>query len=786
MPDSDLLLQTRPVGGILRPGLPLFAAGVERYPIPGGGTYTVPVRAGDRIVLEDIEGLQPCLLAYFDRSGRSAIAALGIPADGTAQELAGMLHAGTPSAKRVLHTLDQVGCDIGRAECARVFADGSHPEECAHFTAEADGILVVGTTGGPMAPDAGLPPTEIALYLRRANPQNRPHRSPPPPLAEPVADFNLAPGSARAYEVRAGQFIQILDVQGRECSDFQAWEMRPLESGRVAEIDPTTTRSMTGTVYPGPGIYAKYFSGGQTPMIEIVQDTVGRHDAFNLACTARYYEDLGYPGHLNCSDNLSVEAQAYGVAARPGWPAINFFYNTYLDATNGILMDEPWSRPGDFVLLRALTDLVCFSTACPCDVDPANGWEPTDVQVRVYDAMEDFPRAMAYRKTPQSEPQMTQQTAFHNRLAEQTRNFTEYAGYWLAGDYRDHGAIAEHQACREKAIVMDLSPLRKFEVTGPDAEALLQLCVTRDISRLSVGQVVYTAMCYEHGGMIDDGTVYRLDNDNFRWVGGADASGEWLRKQAGEHGMSAWVKSSTDQLHNIALQGPLSRKILAEFLWTPPTRPAAEELGWFRFTVGRIHDYEGASVLVSRTGYTGELGYEIFCHPSDGETVFDAVWKAGAPHGLTPCGLDALDLLRVEAGLVFAGQEFDDQTDPFEAGIGFTVPLKNENNQFIGREVLVQRKANPQRRLVGLDITGGETPASGDSLRIGRAQVGQITSAVRSPALGRVIALARIDVRYAEPGTEIEIGTLDGEQKRIPATVVRFPHYDPEKTRIRS
>ena len=381
---------------------------------------------------------------------------------------------------------------------------------------------------------------------------------------------------------------------------------------------------------------------------------------------------------------------------------------------------------------------------------------------------------------------MTRETAFHPRLAERTRNFVEYGGYWLAGDFVESGAIAEYWACRERAGLTDLSPLRKYEVLGPDAETLLQRCVTRNVRRLAVGQVAYTAMCYEHGGMVDDGTVYRLGPDNFRWIGGSDSSGLWLREQARQMALDAWVRDSTDQLHNLALQGPRSREILEEFLWTPPSRPSAAELEWFRFTVGRIGDYHGPAIVVSRTGYTGELGYEIFCHPKDGEAVFDAIWRAGEPFGLLPFGLDALDMLRIEAGLVFAGQEFDDQTDPFEAGIGFTVPLKSKSEDFIGREALQRRKAHPARRLVGLDVQGGLVPASGDSLLVGRARIGQVTSAVRSPKLGRVIALARVDITHAETGAALEIGALDLAQKRIPATVASFPHYDPTKSRVRS
>jgi aminomethyltransferase len=199
-----------------------------------------------------------------------------------------------------------------------------------------------------------------------------------------------------------------------------------------------------------------------------------------------------------------------------------------------------------------------------------------------------------------------------------------------------------------------------------------------------------------------------------------------------------------------------------------------------------LGDANGPPIMVSRTGYTGELGYEVWCHPRDACAVFDAVMAAGQPHGLLPMGLDALDLVRIEAGLIFAGYEFSDQTDPFEAGIGFTVPLKGKTDDFIGRAALQRRKDNPAHKLVGLDIASTEAVGHGDGVYAGRAQVGVVTSGMRSPLLGKTIALARVDVHHSDIGTALEIGKLDGQQKRLPASVVRFAHYDPDKTRPRS
>ena len=509
-----------------------------------------------------------------------------------------------------------------------------------------------------------------------------------------------------------------------------------------------------GRAYPVVGLHSKYYDLDMDPLCQIVQDTVGRHDSFALACTRKYYEDMGYFGHVNCTENFNAELDPFSIAPRKGWEALNFFYNTGFDADHVLFLDEPWSRPGDFVLLKALNDLVCASSACPDDIDPANGWECTDVHVRVYSPENRFQMAIAHRVTPDADPVMTKETAFHSRWSELTRNVTEYRGYWLPTCFTNQGAVQEYWACREKAVVMDLSPLRKWEVLGPDAEALIQATITRDARRLAVGQVVYTAVCNDTGGMIDDATVFRMADDNFRFIGGDPYTGVHLKKVADERGLRVWVKPSTDELHNIAVQGPLSREILKEFVWAPPTQPQLEELKWFRFLVGRIGAYDGIPLVVSRTGYSGELGYEIFCHPDDGEAVWDAVMAAGAPKGLIPLGLDALDMLRIESGLIFAGYEFDDQVDPFEAGIGFTVNLDIDED-FVGKDALIERKAHPQRTLVGLDLAGNETAGHGDCVheKGGRSQIGVITSGTRSPTLRKNVALCRMSTQFAEVGT---------------------------------
>jgi aminomethyltransferase len=766
------------------PGLRPVDRALETHWVRPAAATAVRLEPGDRLTVINHDGGQAGELTVLDREGGEDAAALGARADGEATVLRGLVRDG--AAEGFLSTLHAEGLLPAEASALRLF-DASTPRGAAEtFDAERAAIAIVAAPGGRVV-EGDWPASPLLVEVERAAPRVATEAELPPPLAEPRLDFRVDLATAAAYEVRAGEYIQIIDVQGKQCSDFLAFNRHKLERGIERGLDATTTRTLMGAKYPQPGLYRKSFDVDMDPLVEVVQDTVGRHDSFALACTAKYYEDLGYPGHVNCSANFNGEVTPYGVAPRRGWEALNFFYNTDFDSANALIADEPWSRPGDYVLLRAADDLLCASSACPDDIDPANGWEITDIHVRVYAPENRFSLAIAHRVTPEADPVMTKETAFHPRTSALTRDFVEYRGYWLPDCYAGEGSIAEYWACRERAVIMDLSPLRKWEVLGPDAEQLIQRAITRDARKLSVGQVTYTAVCNETGGMLDDATVYRLGDDNFRFVAGDEYTGVHLAKLADADGLRAWIKASTDQLHNVAVQGPASREIMKEIVWTPPVQPELAELRWFRLLVGRIGGFDGIPIVVSRTGYTGELGYEVWCHPDDGPAVWDAIWAAGERHGLAPLGLSALDMLRIESGLIFAGYEFDDQVDPFEAGIGFAVALDSEDD-FVGKQALLERQAHPQRKLVGLELAGQETAGHGDCVHVPgeRASVGVVTSGTRSPILRKNIALCRIAVQHAEPGTEIEVGKLDGEQKRIAATVVPIPFFDPEKTRPRS
>ena len=777
-------------GVLLGNGLKPVDRRFESHWVRPGAATAVRLRPDDRLTVVNKDGGQVAELTVLDGEGGEDAAAIGARMDGEATVLRRLVGNGGPDggADAFLGQLHAQGLLPEEARALRLF-DADTPRGTAEsFQVEREATAIVAAPGGRIV-DGDWPASPLLVEVQRATPRPDDEVELPPPLAEPRLDFRVDAATARGYEIKAGEYIQIIDVRGKQCSDFLAFNWRKLQDGVERGLDATTTRTFMGSAYPMPGLYRKSFDVDQDPLVEVIQDTVGRHDNFGLACNRKYYEDLGYPGHINCSDNFNGQVTPYGVAERKGWEALNLFYNTGFDADNNLIADEPWSRPGDYVLLRAANDLLCASSACPDDVDPANGWEITDIHVRVYSPDNSFSLAIAHRVTPEAEPVMTKETAFHTRTSALTGNMVEYRGYWLPDCFTGSGGgtISEYWACREKAAIMDLSPLRKWEVLGPDAEQLIQRAITRDARKLAIGQVTYTAVCNETGGMLDDATVYRLGDDNFRFVAGDEYTGVHLNKIADDAGMRVFIKPSTDQLHNVAVQGPASREILKGIVWTPSDQPALDELKWFRLLIGRIGDYDGIPVVISRTGYTGELGYEVWSHPSDGEAVWDAIWAAGEPHGMAPLGLSALDMLRIESGLIFANYEFDDQVDPFEAGIGFAVVLDSEDD-FVGKQALIERSEHPQRKLVGLELEGQETAGHGDCVHVPgeRASVGVVTSGTRSPILRKNIALCRMAIQHAEPSTAIEVGKLDGEQKRIPAKVVPIPFFDPKKERPRS
>ena len=350
--------RAQPARPVRVPGLPVLPPNMERHPVPGGGTRTLAIDAGDELTVIDREGRQPCELVVFDGAGRADPAIIGARGGAAPVGIQAALARGGRSARRVREALEAGGLDLGAAAAVRLFGAESRAGDSASFVASAAATLVIGAPGGPMPVDEQSAPSEIVLYVRRAARTNvKPDRGPPPPLAAPLLDVNIEPGTARAYEVKAGQLVQVVDVKGRECTDFQAFSLRALDRGREREIDPTTTRSLMGSLYPGPGLYSKYYTVDHEPLLELVQDTCGRHDTFGLACTARYYEDMGYPGHANCSDNMNAEGERFASArAAAGRRSISSTTPCSMPT-----MRSAWTTPGR---VRA--------TTCSCAPSPTS------------------------------------------------------------------------------------------------------------------------------------------------------------------------------------------------------------------------------------------------------------------------------------------------------------------------------------------------------------------------------------------------------------------------------
>lgn len=607
----------------------------------------------------------------------------------------------------------------------------------------------------------------------------------PRPLGRIRDEFRITRGTAMAYEVNKGQFVQVIDVEGQQCSDFTAMRASALDAGQERYIDSTVSRTMARSAYPQPGLYDKFYDQDIRPLLAVRQDTVGRHDTFALACTARGYEERGFPGHLNCSDNISEAFAPFGVEARTAWPAINFFFNSWIDpAHNQIASDEAWSRSGDYVAMEALTDLACVSTACPDDVDPINGWNPTDIHVRIYEEDTSISHSVSWRAQPEDAAQMTKHSAFHPRTSKLTSHYQVSRDLWVPTHFDATGAIEEYWACKNAATLQDMSGLRKFDVVGPDAAALLQHCLTRNVEKLAQHRGFYALMCDERGSVLDDGTLFCIEPTTYRWCCGSDNSALHLREQAEKLGLDVWIRSLGHRMVNLALQGPASRDILRKVVFTQPSRPALDNLKWFGFTVARLRDRDGPMFMLCRSGFTGELGYELFCDRDDATEIWDGLMDAGVPAGLVPMGGTALNSLRIEAGLMSAGAEFGPDADAMESGLGFAIDFKKDT--FIGRTALERNAVAPRRKLVGLTFAGSEVPSHGDGVFDGREQVGVITSACNSHQLGHAIAMARIAIEDAIDGRALEVGRLDGHMKRLPCEVGPLPFLDPKREKARA
>jgi aminomethyltransferase len=369
-------------------------------------------------------------------------------------------------------------------------------------------------------------------------------------------------------------------------------------------------------------------------------------------------------------------------------------------------------------------------------------------------------------------------TAFDPALREAGADWTDWEGWAWAADFGD--PIAEHQATRTACNLWDESPLRKWDLRGPDAVALADALFTNDMSALEIGQVRYGAICDEQGKMIMDGTVFKLADDHCLSITSYDSDLEWFRKVASDRGLDVQVEDKTAEMPHLQVQGPKARDVL---------RPITEgvdidSLRYFRFvsegvTVG------GVPCWVSRTGYSGELGFELYCSVDDARTLWDAVIEAGQAHGLKPIGLSAIETLRIESGLLFPDIDyFPHQTDPYEVRLDNVVKLDKQTD-FVGRDALRAIAAEGTARLlVTLRIDGDEVPEYGAAVTVDGNDVGIVRSPCQSPSFDNaVIAMASVDRALAEPGSRVDVALGDGT---VAATVDVLPLYDHDKRRPRS
>ncbi|HEV2177827.1 MAG TPA: aminomethyltransferase family protein [Terriglobia bacterium] len=389
-------------------------------------------------------------------------------------------------------------------------------------------------------------------------------------------------------------------------------------------------------------------------------------------------------------------------------------------------------------------------------------------------------------------------TAVHERTFAlcESLNYREWSGFYAVSVYETHHEH-EYNAIRNAAALIDVTPLYKYRVTGPDATRLVNRVITRDIHKVAVDQVIYTCWCDEHGKVIDDGTVTRLGEDAYRWTA-ADPSLRWFRQNA--LGMNVEIEDISEQVAALALQGPTSARILRKISDAP-----IGKLKYFRVTHTRI---AGVPVDISRTGYTGDLGYEIWIPWNDAVKVWDAIMAGGREFDIHPAGMLALDVARIEAGLILIEVDYfsskkalieSQAYSPDEIGLGRLVHLEKES--FVGQAALAAEKkaGGPKRKLVGLEIDWNQVeqryqkaglapqvPSTASRLAVpvyrGKGQVGKATSTTWSPTLKKMIALASIERAQALDGTRLQIElTVEAVRHTVPATVTPLPFFNPPR-----
>jgi aminomethyltransferase len=368
-------------------------------------------------------------------------------------------------------------------------------------------------------------------------------------------------------------------------------------------------------------------------------------------------------------------------------------------------------------------------------------------------------------------------TAFDDVQREAGATWTDWEGWAWAADFGD--PIAEHHATRTACNLWDEAPLRKWDMRGPGALALADALFTNDMAALELGQVRYGAMCDEDGKMIMDGTIFHVARDHCFSITSYDSDLDWFRKVAADRGLDVELKDVTDEMPHLQVQGPLSRDVLR-----PITEGAdVDALRYFRFLTDGV-TVGGVPVWLSRTGYSGELGFELYCKPEDATELWNAVLASGKPHGLRPIGLSAIETLRIESGLLFPDIDyFPRQTDPFEVRLDNVIKLET-GSDFVGRDALKQIAAEGTPRLLTtLRIDGEDVPEYGAAVTVDGVEAGIVRSPCESPTFGEVIAMAAIDRDHVDVGQRVDVALGAGT---VGATVAPFPIYDTEKKRPRS
>ena len=467
---------------IKEPGLNTLPLGVERYVVNGGGLTGVQIHPDDEIEIINDEGNQICEITVFNKDGKSDLGILNLKENKNCSEIKKILFKKNETSLQALYQLKKRNLDIEKSKSAILFNEDTNAEEIIKLKSKDKCYCIFSAPGNSMIVHEQNPSTDLTVLVKRAiKKKDKEFSLIPDPVYDPSGEIDIKRTTADSYQVKEGDYIQVTTPTGRQCSDFVAFDTAKLDKGQENGLDWQTTRTFMGHTFPGPGLFSKFYDVDHEPLIEVVRDTVGIHDTFNLACTSKYYEDAGYFGHANCSDNLNESMEKYGVQKKRGWHAINLFFNTSAGGQNSVLSDESFARPGDYVIFRALKDLTCGTTACPSDIDSCNGWNPTDIFVRTYDKKNEFTKSFGFRMKTDSENKLTRNTGFYERTSKLTRNYVDARGFWLPNDYTKHGVINEYTACREKAVVIDLSSLRKFEIIGPDAEELMNYTLTRNV-----------------------------------------------------------------------------------------------------------------------------------------------------------------------------------------------------------------------------------------------------------------------------------------------------------------